>query len=192
MGRTCAPCYEPGVMLRPLAAIVLISAGWFAAPDARAQAAKEVSPLVIAGGPPPAVQSTYPVSGGSVPSGVVILKIVFDQPMTPDAWAYGPSAEGEFPRCLANPRLLDDQRTFALLCSLPPKRTFALQINPAPRFASAYGRLAKAFTLTFATTDADTRGVHDALVQAGLTDRDEPIMTWRDPGRGVSQTPTPP
>jgi hypothetical protein len=179
-------------MMRPLAAVVLISACCFAAPVARSQAPREVSGVVVAGGPPPAVQSTYPTSGGRVPAGAVIVKIVFDQPMTADAWAYGPSAEGDFPKCLANPRLLDDQRTFALLCSLAPNRPYALVINFAPRFASAYGRSAKSFTLKFASTDADTPGVHDALLQAGLTDRDEPILTWHDQGRGVSLTATPP
>jgi hypothetical protein len=178
--------------MRPLLPVVLIGVCCLAAAAARALAPKQVSGLTIAGGPGPTVQSTYPVSGGSVPAGAVILKIVFDQPMTPDAWAYGPSAEGDFPKCLGNPRLLNDQRTFALLCSLAPNRTFALVINAAPRFASAYGRSAKSYTLKFASTDADTPGVHDALLQAGLTDSDEPIVTWHDPGRGVSQTPTPP
>ena len=179
-------------MMRPLAAVALIGACSLAAPAARAQAVKNVEGVVVAGGPPPAVQSTYPAPGGRVPAGAVIVKIVFDQPMTPDAWAYGPSADGDFPKCLANPRLLNDQRTFVLLCSLPPNRTFALAINAAPRFANAYGRSAKPYTLTFATTDADTPGVHDALLQAGLTDNDEPILTWRDEGKGVSQSATPP
>jgi hypothetical protein len=179
-------------MMRPLAAVVLISALSLAPPPAGSQPARQVEGVVVPGGPPPVVQSTYPTSGGSIPAGAVILKIVFDQPMAPDAWAYGPSAEGDFPRCLANPRLLDDQRTYALLCSLPPNRAFALVINATPKFASAYGRSAKPFTLKFTTSDADTASVHDALLQAGLTDRDAPIMTWRDPGRGVSQSATPP
>ena len=179
-------------MMRCLAAIVLMGAFCLAAPAATAQAAKQVEGVVVVAGPGPAVKSTYPAAGGRVPAGAVIVKVVFDQPMTPDAWAYGPSPEGDFPKCLENPRLLNDQRTFALLCSVAPNRTYALVINAAPRFASAYGRSAKAFTLTFATTDDDTPGVHDALLQAGLTDADEPIMTWHDPGRGVSQTATPP
>jgi hypothetical protein len=178
-------------MMRSLAAVVLIGA-CMAAPAARSQPAKQVEGVVVVAGPGPAVQSTYPASGGNVPAGAVILKIVFDQPMAPDAWAYGPSPDGDFPKCLANPRLLNDERTYALLCSLPPNRTFALVINGTPRFESAYGRLAKPFTLKFASTDANTPSVHEALRQAGLTDSDEPIMTWKDPGRGVSQSATPP
>jgi hypothetical protein len=177
---------------------VLIGVWCVAAPMASAQPVvkgvptKDVSGVVVAAGPPPAVKSTYPTSGESIPAGAVIVKIVFDQPMTADAWAYGPSPEGEFPKCLANPRLLNDGRTFALLCSLPSNHKFAMAINPAPRFASEYGRLAKSYVLTFASTDANTPGVHDALVQAGLTDGDQPIVTWQDPGRGVSQTAPPP
>jgi hypothetical protein len=179
-------------MMRRLATVVLISACCLAAPPARTQPVKQVEGVVVVAGPGPIVQSTYPTSGASVPAGVVILKIVFDQPMAPDAWAYGPSAEGDFPKCLANPRLLNDQRTYALLCSLPPNRPFALVINGTPRFESAYGRTAKPYTLKFATTDANTPSVHEALLQAGLTDSDQPIMTWHDEGRGVSQSATPP
>jgi hypothetical protein len=166
---------------------MLLTLSCLAAPAVRAQANK-VDGLVVVAGPGPTVQSTYPASGGSVPAGVMILKIVFDQPMAPDAWAFGPSADGDFPKCLARPRLLSDQRSYALLCNVAPNRTFAVQINPAPGFASAYGRSAKPFTLTFSTTDADTFDLHDALLQAGLTDTDAPIMTWSDDGHGVSQT----
>jgi len=180
-------------MTRPFVAPVLIALCSLAALAARAQAPKEVQGLVVVAGPGPAVKSTYPNVGENVPAGVVILKVVFDQPMTPDTWAYGRSADGDFPDCLADPRLLADQRTYVLLCTVAPNRSYAVEINPAPRFASADGRSAKPFTLTFSTSDAITRGLHDALLQAGLADTDDPIMTWRDPGKGVSQTePAPP
>lgn len=150
--------------------------------------------MVVVGGPGPAVKSTYPAAGGSVPAGVMILKVVFDQPMTPKAWAYGPSVEGDFPHCLGDPRLLNDQRTFVLLCTVAADRTFAVEINPARRFASTYGRSAQPFTLKFSTTSGDTgtSNLHDALQQAGLDDTDDPIMTWRDSGQGVSQSAPPP
>jgi hypothetical protein len=113
--------------------------------------------------------------------------------MTPNAWAYGRSAEGEFPDCLADPRLLNDQHTYALLCTVQAGRTYAVEINATPRFASAYGRSAKLYVLKFSTSDGDgTRTLHDALQQAGLDDTADPIMTWRDPGQGVSQSAPPP
>ena len=179
-------------MTRRLAAPVLIILCCLAALGARAETPKEVQGLVVEAGPGPAVRSTYPDAGATVPAGTVILKIVFDQPMTPDAWAYGRSAAGDFPDCLAEPRLLSDQRTFVLLCSTAlANRAYAVEINLAPRFQSANGRWAKPYTLKFSTNDEITRGLHDALLQAGLEDADDPIMTWRDPGLGVSQTPPP-
>ena len=180
-------------MTRPLLARALIALWCLAGPAAGAEAPKVVQELVVVPGPGPTVQSTYPSAGGSVPSGTVILKIVFNQAMAPDAWAYGRSTEGDFPDCLAEPRLLSDQRTFVLLCNTAlPNRTYAVEINLAPRFASANGRSAKPFTLKFSTNDEITRSLHNALLQAGLDDTADPIMTWRDPGQGVSQTPPPP
>jgi hypothetical protein len=150
-----------------------------------------VEDVVVVAGPGPTVSSTYPATGSSVPGGVLILKIVFDQPMQAGEWAYGPAADGDFPKCLADPRLLADQRTYVLLCSVPASHSYAVQINPDPRFHSAAGRSAKPFTLTFTTTGDMTIDMHDALANAGLADTDDPIMTWRDPGKGVSQTAAP-
>ena len=177
-------------MARVLVPVLIV--GGLAALAARADTTHEVRGLTITPGPGPTVQSTYPAPDATVPSGVMILKIVFDQPMTPDAWAYGHSADGDFPDCLANPRLLSDQRTFVLLCSVEAHRTYAIDINPARRFASTYGRSAKPYTLKFSTNEVITRAMHDALLQAGLDDTDDPIMTWRDPGQGVSETAPPP
>jgi hypothetical protein len=173
-----------------LATLAILAA--LAALPAAAQAPNPVSGVTVVAGPGPIVQSTYPAAGASASAGVLILKIVFNQPMAPDAWAYGRSPDGDFPSCLADPRLLADQRTYVLLCNVAPGRAYAVEINAAPRFVSADGRHAQPYTLKFSTTGAVTRGLHDALTQAGLADTDDPIMTWRDRGQGVSQTPAPP
>ena len=173
-------------MTRALAALALALAS-----SAAAQPPNPVRSLTVVAGPGPTVQATYPAPGGAPPAGVLILKIVFSQPMAPDAWAYGRSPEGNFPSCLADPRLLADQRTFVLLCTVAPDHAYAIEINAAPRFVGADGRRAQPYTLRFSTTGEVTRGLHDALTQAGLTDVDDPIMTWNDPGQGVSQTAPP-
>ena len=173
-------------------ALALIAACALAASAAGAQGVHEVEGLTVVPGPGPTVKSTYPAAGASVPGGVVILKLVFDQPMTADAWAYGRSAGADAPDCLSKPRLLADQRTFVLLCTVAANHAYAVEINAAPRFASAAGRSAQPYTLRFSTTGDMTRALHDALAQAGLTDADDPIMTWGDPGQGVPQTPAPP
>ena len=148
-----------------------------------------VSELTVPGGPAPKVMKTFPAAGDQVASGVLVIKLVFDQPMAPDSWSYGRMDGGEFPTCLAKPRLLADKRTFALLCSVAAHKTYAIAVNPTAVFTAASGRLATATTLTFSTTDAVVPGLHDALEQAGLTDADDPIMTWKDPGAGVSRSP---
>jgi hypothetical protein len=179
-------------MSRAPAVLVLIAAGALAVSAAGAQPTPEVKGLTIVPGPGPAVTSTYPAAGASVPGGALVLKLVFDQPMAPGAWAYGPSPDGDTPDCLAKPRLLADQRTFLLLCSLAENHRYAVAINPVPRFASTQGRSAQPYELKFSTTNEMTRALHDALAQAGLDDTDDPIMTWGDPGTGVPESPAPP
>ena len=118
-------------------------------------------------------------------------KITFDQTMEPRSWAFSPAGANGFPVCLAQPRLLADQRSFALLCTVEPGKAYAMQVNPAPGFKNQGGRSAQPFTLRFTTTADITRDIHAALTLAGLADTDAPIMSWDDPGKGVSQSPSP-
>lgn len=173
-----------------MAAALLLGAGAAHAAGPRAPPSP-VSELVVVGGPPPAVVASYPPEGARLDAGVLVVKLVFDQPMAADSWSYGPSEGGDFPTCLAKPRLLADKRTFALLCSVAAHRTYAMAVNATPAFAGANGRLAKPTRLSFSTGDTQVLDLHEALDRAGLTDADEPIMTWRDPGAGVSRSPPP-
>jgi hypothetical protein len=180
-----------------LSQIVLLAANGASAaepaPPAPAPKPHEISPLVIIAAPPvdPKVVSTFPADGGKAPGGIVVLKIVFDQAMVPEAWSFGQTPEGAFPHCLKKPRLLSDQKSFALLCSVAPDLAYAIQINASPDFVSARGRSAKPFLLHFKTTDDTVYDMDAALKQAGLTDADEPIMTWNAQPGGVSDAAPP-
>ena len=174
--------------MKPLLLILLIAIAnpcLAAAPEP----ATKVGEVVVQGGPGPKVAASYPADGAAVGAGVLIVKITFDQPMKPDTWSYGRAEGGDFPSCLANPRLLADQRTFVLLCTVAQHGAFALEINSAPAFASEQERAARRTLLRFSSTDQVVRDMHDALANAGLTDADEPVMTWRDSGAGVSRSP---
>jgi hypothetical protein len=174
----------PGVILptvNPLPLLLLLA-------TAPAPATK-VGEVVVAAGPGPKVAASYPADGATVGAGVLVVKITFNQPMKPDAWSYGRVDGAAFPSCLADPRLLADQRTFVLLCTVPPQGAFAMEINSAPAFASEQERAAKRTVLRFSTTDQVVRDMHEALASAGLTDADEPVMSWHDSGAGVSQSP---
>jgi hypothetical protein len=144
--------------------------------------------VIVVGGPGPKVVSSFPADGAQVSAGVLVLKVVFDQAMAPDAWSYGPAESRALPSCLERPRLLADKRTTVLLCSVAAHMDYAVQINPTPQFASADGRTAKSTTLHFATGDVAVRSLHDALSQADLSDADDPIMRWDDSGAGVSHS----
>lgn len=182
-------------MVSPLFALVLAVAPPTSGPT-------PVEGVTVVAPRDPAVVSTYPADGAAIPYGTVVLKVTFDQPMTPDAWSYDRAPDGVLPGCLARPRLLADRRSFDLLCSLPPKTAFAITFRAAPDVISAAKRGAQAHILHFSTTDVHTAAVHDALVLAGLTDLDDPIMTWNGaagPSRpataagveGVSRTDAP-
>jgi hypothetical protein len=149
--------------------------------------------LVVARRPvDPKVVSTFPVDGAAVSGGQVILKIAFDQPMIPEAWSYGPATGGAFPDCLARPRLLNDKRTFVLLCSAALNSAFAVEINASPDFVTVAHRTLPPFTLHFKTTSDASGSLHDALLAAGLTDADDPIMTWNGAGGGAASVAPPP
>ena len=179
--------------MRPLAIPVLLLFGLaLAGPaPARAGAPNEVEGVEITAPKDPAVVSSYPGNGTTIQGGTVVLKLVFDQAMTGDAWSYAPAEGGAFPNCLARPRLLRDNKTFVLLCSLPSNGKIAFTVNIARGFVSEAGRAAKPFTLAFATADRQTNSIHDALVQAGLTDADNPIMDWKGVA-GISTAAAPP
>ena len=173
-------------ILAVLAALTAVSA-WAQAPKGPVT---EVEGVEIALPRDPKVVATFPADGAVIPGGTVVLKIVFDQAMTPEAWSYGHSDAGTFPDCLARPRLLKDRRTFVLLCSLPPKGGYALGVNIAPGFVSTAGREAKPFLLHFSTSEARTSALTAALANAGVTDGDAPIMDWNGAaGAGVSTPP---
>jgi hypothetical protein len=70
-----------------------------------------------------------------------------------------------------------------------PNQSYAVAINPSPAFVSAFGRSARPIVLRFSTGDEITRDMHAALIKAGLSDVDEPLMSADDPGKGVSRSP---
>ena len=143
-----------------------------------------VSGVVISGGPQPKIYLSYPAEGASIPAGVLVLKVIFDQPMTPDAWSYEKTADAAFPDCLGRPRMLADTRTFVLLCTVTANQSYALQINQGGAFKNADGRSAAPIVLHFTTGDPGVFYMQDALTNAGVASTDAPIMRWPDPDAG--------
>jgi hypothetical protein len=135
------------------------------------------------------VTSTYPAEGASVPGGMVVIRVSFDQTMSPEGWSYTKSDKGRFPDCLSQPRLLADRRSFVLMCSLALNTTYAFDINASPAFETAAGRKPPERTVTFKTTTDINIGLHAALQSAGLGDDADPIMNEASTPGVVKSTP---
>jgi len=142
---------------------------------------------------PPKVVASYPADGAAVAPGVLVIKVTFDQRMQPAGFDIGPgSGEGgaaETPPCLKTPRLLNDGKTFVLLCTLRAGRSYAVTLNgglPSDGanngFSNIAERRAQPIALSFTTTRADpVRSLDEAMKLEGLTALDIPVQ--EDPQR---------
>ncbi|WP_426043474.1 hypothetical protein [Caulobacter sp. DWR3-1-2] len=140
-----------------------------------------VSPVLVM--PPtakPRVVGTWPAAGQAIAPGVLVLKVVFDQPMIPRDFAYAPSASGDALECLKTPRLLNDTKTFVLLCRTLPGKTYAVSLNKDPASPTAFANLAEnravESELSFSTLAGEPiTKLREAVKTAGLGDLDMPV-----------------
>jgi hypothetical protein len=179
-----------------IAALALMTGLWSGAalaasppglpPGIPPQPPKEVSGITVYGKTdPPKVTATYPTAGQAMSAGVLVLTVTFDQKMLDRSFDIGPGAGGEMPNCLKTPRLLDDGKTFVLLCTTDPHKTYALAFNAGSQggFANIAEHRAEPSTLAFTTTDGDgPRSIPEALKAENLRPIDMPIQTDPDVG----------
>lgn len=139
-----------------------------------------VSPvLILPPTLPPKLVSSYPAQDQMVAPGVLVLKVAFDQQMSPTAWNYAP-AEGAQPLdCVKTPRLLADQKTFVLLCRVQAGRTYGVTLNAerAGGFANLGENPAQTAVLTFKVgAEAPVTTLRRAMAAAGLKDDETPVQ----------------
>lgn len=126
----------------------------------------------------PKLAKTYPAAGQALSSGILVLTVTFDQPMQATGFDYSAAAGGEAPPCLKTPRLLDDKKTFVLLCTTEPAKNYALAFNAQAQaaqgtqggFRNTADHRADPATLSFKTTDGrdGPNDIHEAMKAAGL------------------------
>jgi hypothetical protein len=155
-------------------------------PSVPPQPPKEVSGLTVyARTEAPKVTATYPTAGQALSAGVLILTVTFDQKMLGNGFDIAPAAGGEMPECLKTPRLLDDGKTFVLLCTTDPHKAYAIAFNAKAQggFENIAEHRAEASTLAFTTTDGDgARSIPEAMKTQNLRPVDMPIQTDPDVG----------
>ena len=124
----------------------------------------------------PKVVASYPAPGQTVSPGALVLMVRFDHRMTPGAWNYG--AAPDAPPCLDKPRLLQDERTFVLMCSLGFAQHYTVTVNGAEKgFVDAARTPAASYPLAFSSDAGEpVASLADALKAAGLGDVDSPIL----------------
>ncbi len=134
---------------------------------------------VVASRAVPHVQSTFPAADAKVPPGLLVLRVTYDTRMRAEGWSYAQAAGAEYPDCAASPRLLDDGRTFVLICRTLPAKRYAVWFNrpPLQDFASLSRRPAIPFQLNFTTTDGDpVRTLAEAMkADAALSNVANPV-----------------
>lgn len=132
----------------------------------------------------PKLLKSYPAAGQALSAGILVLTVTFDQPMLKSGFDFG-SAPGADPlSCLKTPRLLDDNKTFVLLCTSEPGKAYSLTFNAAPQggFENVAEHRAEPASLAFKTTDGNgPNDIHEAMKAAGLRELDMPIQDMPPP-----------
>lgn len=150
-----------------------------------------VSPVVVQGGLAPRLISSFPADGAKISGGVVVLKLKFDQAMSPQASlpAARPQKGDASPPCLVQPRLLADGKTFVILCSTQPQHTYEMNLTDIPGVFGVGDRPPQPAVLHFSTTDSIVDSIGDALEEAGLDAADDPVMSWTQTGASAAKAP---
>jgi hypothetical protein len=179
--------------MRPAALILaaaLTSGAAVAAPPAVAPGPPPppatVSPLtVFPRSEAPKLVKSFPAAGAAIAPGLLVLSVTFDQSMLKTGFDVTSAAGADPLPCLKTPRLLDDRKTFVLLCTADPGKTYKLALNAAATqggFQNESEHRAEPASVSFTTT-TDVNGpgdIHAALKASGLREIDMPIQDTPD------------
>ena len=166
--------------LVPAAALCLAAAPCLALAAPAPQPPNTVSPLTVyPANEPPKMVASFPAAGDVIAPGVLVLKLTFDQKMLPTGFSFAAAPDGQMPACLKTPRLLNDGKTFVLLCTVGAKTSYAIALNPTPQggFANLGEVRAQPITLAFSTnTDPGPTDLAAAMKAEKLGELDMPIQ----------------
>ena len=142
----------------------------------------------------PQVVDIYPRPGAIVPSGLVFVRITFDQPMSRCSYSVTTLPKLPFPDQLkTRPRVTADLKTFLLPAWTQPNQDYLLTVNGPPFvfFKNIFGQAAKSHPVLFKTSEIVTRSEQEAASgdpQLGvlLAKADAPLIDLPAPTVGKS------
>lgn len=128
---------------------------------------------------PPKLVASYPAEGQAVAPGVLILKLTFDQKMIAAGFDVGAAEGAEAPDCVKTPRLLNDGKSFVLLCRGLSGRSYSVAINAQTDggFRNLAEKRAAPVTLRFTTTTGEpVRSLSEAMRVQNLSELEVPVQ----------------
>jgi hypothetical protein len=122
----------------------------------------------------PKVVSTFPSKGSVVRSGLLVVRVTFDQPMACDGSFTGaPPLQNPCPGVSREMLLSYDRRTVRTVCIVEPNAQYGLWVSQDPTsrsFLGLAGLPSEAYRLTFSTSaEPAVTTVCDAMVQDDVT-----------------------
>lgn len=142
----------------------------------------------------PQVVDIYPRPGETVPAGLVVVRITFDQPMSRCSYSMTTLPKLAFPDQLpTRPRITADLKTFLLPAWTQPNQDYLLTVNGPPFvfFKNIFGQAAKSRPVLFKTSEIVARSEQEAASgdpQLGvlLAKADAPLIDLPTPTVGKS------
>jgi hypothetical protein len=142
----------------------------------------------------PEVVDIYPKPGETAPSGLMFVRITFDQPMSRCSYSVTTMPKLPFPDQLKiRPRVTADLKTFLLPVWTQPNQDYLLTVNGPPFvfFKNIFGQAAKSRPVLFKTSDSVARSEQEAASgdpQLGvlLARADAPLIDLPEPTLGKS------
>jgi hypothetical protein len=142
----------------------------------------------------PQVVDIYPKPGATPPSGLMFVRITFDQPMSRCSYSVTTSPKLPFPDQLKiRPRVTADLKTFLLPVWTQPNQDYLLTVNGPPFvfFKNVFGQAARSHPVLFKTSEVVAHSEAEAVAgdpELGqlLAEADAPLIDLPTPTLGKS------
>jgi hypothetical protein len=133
------------------------------------------------GGSAPRVVSTYPKDGNiEVPSGQIVVSILFSDVMKQRQWSISPVGDAKFPKFIGKPRFISLEQ-ITVKCDLKPDTVYGIGVNSGKNkyFRNIHGVEAEPYIFTFKTAklNVETVKIEEEIPLGKELEKKEYILT---------------